>query len=128
MPRQPRLDIPDLLHHVIVRGIERRVIFMDNTDRNDFVDRLPRLLPETGSDCYAWVLIPNHFHLLLRPGAQFIEEGLAMSNRPDLTGGGLLRSRQGGGGVEPIMTCHTCSTAGVRTGPRRGGQLFAIVP
>ena len=42
MPRQPRLDIPDLLHHVMVRGIERRVIFTDNTD---FVERLRRLLP-----------------------------------------------------------------------------------
>ena len=32
MLRQPRLDIPDLLHHVMVRGIERRVIFTDNTE------------------------------------------------------------------------------------------------
>jgi len=42
MLRQPRLGIPDLLHHVMVRGIERRVIFTDNTD---FVERLRRLLP-----------------------------------------------------------------------------------
>ncbi len=67
MPRQPRLDIPGLLQHVIVRGIERRNIFRNNDDRQDFVDRLSALLVETKTDCYAWALIPNHFHLLLKP-------------------------------------------------------------
>jgi len=36
MPRQPRLDNPGLLQHVIVRGIERRNIFRNNADRLDF--------------------------------------------------------------------------------------------
>lgn len=40
MPRQPRLDAPDTLHHVMVRGLERRAIFRDDTDRADFVARL----------------------------------------------------------------------------------------
>ncbi|ABA89032.1 transposase of ISPca5, Y1_Tnp domain-containing [Syntrophotalea carbinolica DSM 2380] len=66
MPRQPRLDIPGLLQHVIVRGIERSEIFLDDGDRRRFVDRFDRLLVETETDCYAWALIPNHFHLLLR--------------------------------------------------------------
>lgn len=67
MPRQARLDIPGLLQHVIVRGIERRNIFRDNTDRKAFVERFDNLLQETATDCFAWALIPNHFHLLLRP-------------------------------------------------------------
>ncbi|MDD2320493.1 MAG: transposase [Geobacteraceae bacterium] len=66
MPRQPRLDIPGLLQHVIVRGIERTEVFLDDKDRQRFVDRFDRLLVETETDCYAWALIPNHFHLLLR--------------------------------------------------------------
>jgi putative transposase len=66
MPRQPRLDIPGLLQHVIVRGIERRHIFLDDRDRQRFVERFGQLLTNTGTDCYAWALIPNHFHLLLR--------------------------------------------------------------
>ena len=65
MPRQPRLDIPGLLQHVIVRGIERSEIFLDDDDRGRFVARFDRLLVETETDCYAWALIPNHFHLLL---------------------------------------------------------------
>jgi REP element-mobilizing transposase RayT len=66
MPRQARLDIPGLLQHVIVRGIERRNIFRDNTDRRDFCKRFSALLVDTKTDCFAWALIPNHFHLLLR--------------------------------------------------------------
>ncbi len=37
MPRQPRLDAPELLQHVMVRGIERTQIFRDDLDRADFV-------------------------------------------------------------------------------------------
>jgi len=65
MPRVARLDMPGLLQHVIVRGVDRREIFMDDDDRRRFLDRLSILLKETGTQCYAWSLIPNHFHLLL---------------------------------------------------------------
>jgi len=44
MPRQARLDAPGTLHHVMVRGIERRNIFRDDTDRADFVARLVTLV------------------------------------------------------------------------------------
>ena len=40
MPRHSRLDAPGTLHHVIVRGIEKRKIVDDDKDRKDFVDRL----------------------------------------------------------------------------------------
>ena len=66
MPRKARIDIPGLLQHVIVRGIERRKIFRDDQDRGMFVKRLSFLLKETGTDCFAWALLDNHFHLLLR--------------------------------------------------------------
>lgn len=69
MPRQPRIDAPGILHYIICRGIERRPICIDDDDRNDFVDRLAIILVETATCCYAWALIPNHFHLLLRTGA-----------------------------------------------------------
>jgi putative transposase len=66
MPRKSRLDIPGLLQHVIVRGTDRSDIFLDDEDRQQFMDRFGSLLVETGTDCFAWALIPNHFHLLLR--------------------------------------------------------------
>lgn len=66
MPRAARIDIPGVLYHVIVRGIERRDIFLDDEDRHSFVQRLSSLLEQTNTSCLAWALIPNHFHLLLR--------------------------------------------------------------
>ena len=68
MPRRSRIDAPGALHHIIGRGIGRRKIFLDDTDRNRFLERLGDILTETGTACYAWALIPNHFHLLLRSG------------------------------------------------------------
>lgn len=68
MPRKARIDDPGALHHIIIRGIERRKIFLDNEDRNNFLERLGNILKETSTSCYAWALIPNHAHLLLRTG------------------------------------------------------------
>ncbi|QXE86374.1 transposase [Geomonas nitrogeniifigens] len=67
MPRAARLDIAGVLHHVIIRGIERRDIFLDAMDRQSFVDRFTELLVKMGMDCLAWALMSNHVHLLLRP-------------------------------------------------------------
>lgn len=67
MPRTARIDIPGLLQHVIARGIERRHIFLDDQDKGAFLYRFGQLLQETNTDCYAWALLDNHFHLLLRP-------------------------------------------------------------
>ena len=68
MPRQSRIDKPGALHHIICRGIEQCDIFKDDKDRDNFVKRLGAILSETKTPCYAWALIPNHFHLLLRTG------------------------------------------------------------
>jgi REP element-mobilizing transposase RayT len=66
MPRGPRLDAPGVLHHVMVRGIERRAIFQDDADRRDFVARLAAVTAPGAWEVYAWALLPNHLHLLVR--------------------------------------------------------------
>jgi putative transposase len=66
MPRGPRLDAPGALHHVMVRGIERRLLFHDDTDRADFVARLAEVVRRTELILLAWALLPNHLHLLVR--------------------------------------------------------------
>ncbi len=68
MPRQSRIDTSGALHHVICRGIDRQKIFTDKNDYLLFLQRLADLLTETGTSCFAWALLPNHFHLLLRTG------------------------------------------------------------
>jgi putative transposase len=82
MPRNARIDIPGLLQHVIVRGIEKRPIFLDDQDREEFLARLSLLLKETSTDCFAWALLNSHFHLLVQP--QFVK--LAYFMRRLLTG------------------------------------------
>jgi REP element-mobilizing transposase RayT len=63
------MDAPGALHHIIARGIDRQAIFSDDADRNGFLERLGDILTDTKTACYAWAMIPNHFHLLLRTGA-----------------------------------------------------------
>lgn len=69
MAREGKIDAPGTLHHVIGHGIARNKIFITDADRDSFLDRLGTILKETGTSCYAWALIPNHFHLLLRTGS-----------------------------------------------------------
>ena len=66
MPQGPRLDAPGTLHHVIVRGIERRAIVDDDKDREDFVTRMGSVASDTETSIYAWALMSNHAHILLR--------------------------------------------------------------
>jgi len=66
MPRLARLDAPGVLHHVIGRGIERRKIFLSDIDRNDFLGRLSAIAKDGAMEIFAWVLMPNHFHLLCK--------------------------------------------------------------
>ena len=68
MPRLARLDAPGVLHHIIIKGIERRKIFRDDRDRENFLERLGKLLVETKTGCYAWAFLENHAHFLLRTG------------------------------------------------------------
>jgi putative transposase len=82
MPRQPRLDAPGTLHHVMGRGIERVQIFRNRVDRQDFVDRLGEICQSGALVCYAWALMPNHFHLLVRTG----NRSISLSMRKLLTG------------------------------------------
>jgi REP element-mobilizing transposase RayT len=90
MPRQARLDVPGTLHHVIIRGIEQRRIVDDREDRDRFVDRLGELALETGTTIYAWALLTNHAHILLRSGA----DGLSKFMRRFLTGYSVTYNRR----------------------------------
>jgi len=82
MPRQPRLDAPGTLHHIMGRGIEKTKIFRYKTDRDDFLKRIAELCQASHLIIYAWVLMDNHFHLLLRTG----NRSISTSMRKLLTG------------------------------------------
>ena len=61
-------DTPGALQHVIAQGINRQRIFLDDPDKKNFLDRLSALLKDSGIKCYAWAVLDNDFHLLLRTG------------------------------------------------------------
>lgn len=90
MPRGPRLDAAGLVYHVICRGIERREIFSDNADYCHFLDRLSKLADDKNFQIYAFALMPNHFHLLLRP----LKMSLAILMRRLLTSYALYFNRR----------------------------------
>ncbi|MCP4696510.1 MAG: hypothetical protein GY862_06645 [Gammaproteobacteria bacterium] len=90
MPRQARLDAPGTLHHIMVRGIERKNIVDDDKDRKDFVSRMGDLSSETDTAIYAWALLKNHAHILLRSGAV----GLPKFMRRFLTGYAVYYNRR----------------------------------
>ena len=90
MPRQARLDAPGTLHHVILRGMGRGRIVADREDRHAFVTRLGEVAIATGTTLYAWALLPNHAHLLLRSGPP----GLPQFMRRFLTGYALAYNRR----------------------------------
>jgi len=82
MPQAARLDAPGTLHHIIVRGIERRNIVDDNKDREVFVEAMGHLAVDTKTVIYAWAVLNNHGHILLRSS----EYGLSKFMRRFLTG------------------------------------------
>jgi len=82
MPRRARIDLPNIVQHVIGRGIEGREIFRDSKDRQEFLRRLAEVVSEGKAQLFAWCLMPNHYHLLLRPR----EMKLAVMMRRLMTG------------------------------------------
>src|SRR3989338_7612133 len=82
MPRQARLDAPGTLHHVIIRGIEKKPIVKDDADRKAFIDRMGQLAFESQTAIHAWALMTNHAHILLQSGPK----GLPSLMRRLLTG------------------------------------------
>lgn len=90
MPRQARLDSPGTLHHVIVRGIERGEIVRGEKDRAELISRMGGLADETGTKIYAWAVMANHAHILLRSGPK----GLARCMRRLLSSYAIYFNRQ----------------------------------
>jgi REP element-mobilizing transposase RayT len=66
MARQWRIEYPDALYHVLSRGNGRQDIFLSDQDRHTFVELLQEVYERYSVDICAYVLMRNHYHLLLR--------------------------------------------------------------
>lgn len=65
MPRQVRIQYPGALYHVMARGDRQEEIYRDDEDRRMFLEALAEACGRTGWKCHAYVLMPNHYHLVL---------------------------------------------------------------
>ena len=68
MPRKARLNVPGAIFHIMGRSLDHLMLFTDDPDREQFLSLLGKYLEKTGSRCYAWALMKNHYHLVLRLG------------------------------------------------------------
>lgn len=76
----------------MARGIDRQEIFRDDHDREDLLQRIAGLVSELQLEIYAWALMPNHFHLLVKTGAIPLERSM----RSLLTGFAVAFNRRHG--------------------------------
>lgn len=67
MARLPRLVVPHQPHHVIQRGNDRQLIFRDADDYHAFLKWLREATKQFKVAIHAYVLMPNHLHLLATP-------------------------------------------------------------
>src|SRR5574341_1284233 len=66
MARALRIQLPGSFYHLTCRGNERRAIFRDDTDRLAFLAKLMTSLGIYQVELHAYVLMDNHFHLMVR--------------------------------------------------------------
>jgi REP element-mobilizing transposase RayT len=66
MPRKARITVTGAIHHLMSRGNEGKPIFIDDSDRRFFLSVLSDLIAKNGYLLYAWCLMNNHYHLLVR--------------------------------------------------------------
>ncbi len=68
MPRRARQKSKTNIYHIMVRGINRQNIFVDDEDNEKFLDTLNRYRAKTAYEIYAYCLMGNHIHLLIKEG------------------------------------------------------------
>ena len=73
MPRAARKKSSTGIYHVMLRGINRQQIFEDEADRERLMETLRRYRDECGYTVYAYCLMGNHFHILLKEGVEELD-------------------------------------------------------
>lgn len=72
MPRIRRALSSTGIYHIMLRGINQQNIFVENTDNEKFIDILGDYQKEIGYEIYAYCLMGNHVHLLMKEGNEGI--------------------------------------------------------
>ena len=80
MARPLRILYPNAFYHITCRGNDRRVIFRDDQDRTHFVERLRGALEIFSVRVHAYVLMSNHFHLIVETPKANLSEFMRQFN------------------------------------------------
>ena len=76
MPRQARKKCESRIYHVMLRGINHQQIFEDKEDNLRFLDTLARYKKACEYEIYAYCLMGNHVHILLKEGKESLSQAL----------------------------------------------------
>lgn len=80
VPRPHRLQLPGVNYHIFSRGNEKQKIYRDDMDRERFLAMLAKVKREIGFDLYAYVLMPNHYHILIRTREENLSKIMQLLN------------------------------------------------
>src|SRR5659263_143299 len=80
MPRQLRLEIPDTLYHITMRGNAQQDIVTSDSERALFIDMLGETVYRSGWTCHSYCLMNNHYHLVIQIEEQNLSEGMQWLN------------------------------------------------
>ena len=78
MPRSPRIEDPQALYHVFSRGNYRTAIFADPGAVSSFMLALEATIIRAGWEVYAFAIMPNHFHLMIRAPRANLSRGMQL--------------------------------------------------
>lgn len=114
MARKPRIEYPGAVYHVMSRGNHQEAIFRDDPDRLRFLQCVEEACAKTGWRVHAYVLMNNHYHLLLETPEANLVVGMKWLqgtytqrfNARHKTHGHLLQGRYKAVLVEPVETTH----------------------
>jgi len=95
MARQLRIEYEGAYYHVLSRGNNQQVIFLSDHDRNTFLQMLARQSERFEVDIIAYVLMDNHYHLLLRTNRANLSKSMQWLGTTYTTIFNLCHSRKG---------------------------------
>ena len=76
MARPLRIEFPGAIYHVMSRGNARQTVFRDDSDYQRLIKGLETVVGRLGWDLLCFVLMPNHFHLLVRTPRPNLSRGM----------------------------------------------------
>ena len=80
MARPLRIEYEGAVHHITSRGNARAEIFLNDDDRNLFLETFSKVVARSGWICHAYCLMSNHYHLLIETPTPNLSRGMQLLN------------------------------------------------